>query len=117
MAIAHFSENWGTLSLAPMIGGNLFSIMFGRNLDAHASSGNDAVLAARAGLPTATECWDGKECYIASLYISLSACLLALVLSVLAGWRDKRKLAARGKTHAHAREEVVWENQPEERES
>ena len=91
--------------------------MFGRNLDAHATSGNDAVLATRAGLPGATECWDGKECYIASLHISLFACLLALVLSVLAGWRDKRKLAARGKTRARAHEEVEWENQSEERES
>ena len=118
VAIAHFSENWGTLSLSPMIGGNLFSIMFGRNLDAHATSGNDSVLATRSGLPNATECWDGKECYITSLHISLSACLLALVLSVLAGWRDKRKLAAGGKTlvhtHEQAHEEVVWENRDEE---
>ncbi|KAH9936843.1 MFS general substrate transporter [Epithele typhae] len=34
--LAHFSENWGFVSLSPMIGGNVFSIAFGRNLDAHA---------------------------------------------------------------------------------
>ncbi|KAJ7712716.1 hypothetical protein DFH07DRAFT_1019374 [Mycena maculata] len=27
---AHFSKNWGFLSLSPMVGGNLFSIAFGR---------------------------------------------------------------------------------------
>ncbi|EJF60064.1 MFS general substrate transporter [Dichomitus squalens LYAD-421 SS1] len=33
--LQHFSENWGFVSLSPMIGGNVFSIAFGRNLDAH----------------------------------------------------------------------------------
>ncbi|KAF5352104.1 hypothetical protein D9757_013761 [Collybiopsis confluens] len=31
----HFSENWGYLSLSPLLGGNIFSVAFGRNLDAH----------------------------------------------------------------------------------
>lgn len=97
-----------------MIGGNLFSIMFGRNLDAHATPGDASGLTTRAGLPSEAECWDGKECYITSLHISLSACLLALGLSVLAGWRDKRKIAARGKILAHVHEEVVWEDRDEE---
>ncbi|KAI0666143.1 major facilitator superfamily domain-containing protein [Trametes maxima] len=33
--LPHFSENWGFVSLSPMLGGNVFSIAFGRNLDAH----------------------------------------------------------------------------------
>ncbi|KAI0368451.1 MFS general substrate transporter [Pilatotrama ljubarskyi] len=33
--LPHFSENWGFVSLSPMIGGNILSIAFGRNLDAH----------------------------------------------------------------------------------
>ena len=36
---AHFSENWGFVSLSPMLGGNVFSIAFGRNLDAHSDDG------------------------------------------------------------------------------
>ncbi|KAI6155940.1 hypothetical protein BKA82DRAFT_3958649, partial [Pisolithus tinctorius] len=32
---AHISENWGYVTLAPPIGGNVFSIVFGRDLDAH----------------------------------------------------------------------------------
>ncbi|KAI0333452.1 MFS general substrate transporter [Cubamyces sp. BRFM 1775] len=33
--LPHFSENWGFVSLSPMLGGNIFSIAFGRNVDAH----------------------------------------------------------------------------------
>jgi hypothetical protein len=33
---AHFSENWGFLSLSPLFGGNAFSLAFGRDLDSHA---------------------------------------------------------------------------------
>ncbi|KAH9180068.1 MFS general substrate transporter [Lactarius sanguifluus] len=33
--LTHFSENWGIISVFPAIGGNLFSLAFGRNLDAH----------------------------------------------------------------------------------
>ncbi|CDO76364.1 hypothetical protein BN946_scf185011.g28 [Trametes cinnabarina] len=33
--LPHFSENWGFVSLSPMLGGNVFSIAFGRNVDAH----------------------------------------------------------------------------------
>ena len=37
---AHFSENYGFVSISPLFGGNIFSIMFGRNLDSH-DSGDD----------------------------------------------------------------------------
>jgi hypothetical protein len=33
--LAHFSENWGYISLSPLFAGNFFSVAFGRNLDAH----------------------------------------------------------------------------------
>ncbi|KAI8984864.1 MFS general substrate transporter [Trametes punicea] len=33
--LPHFSENWGFVSLSPMLGGNIFSIAFGRNIDSH----------------------------------------------------------------------------------
>ncbi|KAH7106945.1 MFS general substrate transporter [Auriculariales sp. MPI-PUGE-AT-0066] len=34
--LGHFSMNWGMASLSPLFGGNIFSLAFGRNLDAHA---------------------------------------------------------------------------------
>ncbi|RPD70380.1 MFS general substrate transporter [Lentinus tigrinus ALCF2SS1-7] len=38
--LTHFSENYGFVSLSPLFGGNIFSIMFGRNLDSH-DTGDD----------------------------------------------------------------------------
>ncbi|KAF8839373.1 MFS general substrate transporter [Paxillus ammoniavirescens] len=77
--LAHLSENWGYTSLAPLIGGNLFSLMFGRNLDAHAQP------------PSEHQCFDGRECYVDSLKVTMVACVVSLGLSVWAGIRDGQK--------------------------
>lgn len=61
----------------------------------------------RAGLPSAHQCLDGRDCYVASLYLTLGACVVALGLSVWAGWRDSRDRRARGPEVLV--EEVVWE--------
>ncbi|KAI0030402.1 major facilitator superfamily domain-containing protein [Vararia minispora EC-137] len=134
--LAHFSENWGYVSLFPVIGGNLFSLMFGRNLDAHSStaslaspvSPSDSVptslpafaalasrLGTRGGLPAGDgpQCFDGRACYVQCLYVTLAACVLATALSVLAGRRDW----AHRRSRAGLREEVLWEDEEEGGES
>lgn|SRR6266702_4142260 len=87
---AHFSENWGIISVFPVVGGNLFSLAFGRNLDAH-----DPTIAEISppisGAPpsiSAHQCLAGRKCYVQSLYLNLLACAIALALSVWAGRRD-----------------------------
>lgn len=128
---AHFSENWGFVSLSPMIGGNVFSLAFGRNLDAHAPAeqtlnGTAAAVSAAASSATALlaragassdsshQCLQGRECYAGSLLMTIAACSMALVLSVYAGWRDwrseKRKERAR-LAHVHAPGEVMWDQE------
>lgn len=119
--LAHLSENWGYLNLAPLIGGNVFSLAFGRNLDAHASLPNNdntslvsrAVrsflsLPPRGGVPSEHLCLAGKKCYDASVKMSSAATALALALSVWAVVRDRRK------AQEMEREEtgiVIWEEQ------
>lgn len=81
--------------------------MFGRNLDAHAPNDDSGThsplsLIKRAGLPSDHQCFDGRECYVSSLYVTVAACSFALVLSVWAGIRDQRKMA-------EAKREVVWD--------
>ena len=127
-AIAHFSENWGYLCMSP-IAGNLFSIVFGRNLDSHnavvaaGAGGGDsdsvrrwgrnwnAVAAIHWSMPslstssasslkrapssgglTAPQCHLGRRCYVDTLYLTAGACSLSMLLSVWAGWRERRKL-------------------------
>jgi hypothetical protein len=104
--VAHFSENWGIISVFPVVGGNLFSLAFGRNLDAHDPA--TEISPPISGVPpsiSARQCLAGRECYVQSLYLNLLACTIALALSVWAGQRDwsdrKRRL--------HQSSVVDWE--------
>lgn len=103
----HFSQNWGFVSIAPVIAGNIFSLAFGKNYDAHAahqdptpSSPSAPTFSARGGLPTELLCFEGKECYVDSLGMTIVACLMAIVLSAYAGWLDRRR--------HHERRTEVW---------
>ncbi|KAL4075470.1 major facilitator superfamily domain-containing protein [Scleroderma citrinum] len=101
--LAHLSENSGWTSIAPLVGGNVFSIMLGRDLDAHtATQVSDIstevrrILTALSGLmpramPSEHQCIVGRECYISSLRVTLVACVVALGLSTWAGIRDGRR--------------------------
>lgn len=102
-----------------MLGGNLFSIAFGRNLDAHSigtqiappttlNSTSNIILSRTAG-PSEPQCLEGRDCYVASLYMTIAASCLALTLGVWAGWRDQQKHAA-GSSRANAQTVVMWED-------
>ncbi|KAF8120704.1 major facilitator superfamily domain-containing protein [Boletus edulis] len=103
--MAHFSENWGYLSFSPVLGGNLFSLMFGRYLDAHvpvqdtrSSLGTRVLSIISLGsrdLPSEHQCFDGKACYLGTLQVTLVACIISLGLSWRAGIRDGQKIKAR----------------------
>ncbi|KAJ7899186.1 major facilitator superfamily domain-containing protein [Mycena olivaceomarginata] len=99
--LLHFSENWGFLSLSPIVGANLFSIAFGRNLDAHErdESSVDAAVARVAS----HQCLEGRSCYVATLGLTGTACFATILLSALAAWRERQKLMA-------ARLRIVWED-------
>ncbi|KAF7368354.1 NmrA domain-containing protein [Mycena venus] len=103
----HFSENWGFLALSPLVGGNLFSIAFGRNLDAHEQGESTADAAAAAvARATAHQCLEGRSCYVATLGLTGTACFASIFLSALAAWRERRKLMAA----TAARVRIVWED-------
>ena len=87
--------------MSPMIAGNLFSILFGWNLDRNedkvpnhtAPSAVSAIITARAGLPsTEVRCSRGPECYVDSIYVTIAATFFTVGLSVWAGMRDRRKI-------------------------
>ncbi|KAJ7235305.1 major facilitator superfamily domain-containing protein [Mycena haematopus] len=105
--LAHFSENWGFLSLSPLVGGNLFSIAFGRNLDAHdPGETTTAVAAAVAVRASVRQCLEGRSCYVATLGLTSAATFAAILLSALAAWRERRKLLAA----SAVRPRIVWED-------
>ncbi|KAI5994033.1 major facilitator superfamily domain-containing protein [Pisolithus albus] len=99
--LAHLSENWGYVTLAPLIGGNVFSIMFGRNLDAHTPREEEENTSHNVsrffGGEISSEqhrCLMGRECYVSSLRVTLVACMVALALSTWAATRDERRREA-----------------------
>jgi len=127
--LPHFSENWGFVSLSPVLGSNAFSIAFGRNLDAHAPPSSEAPalnstsypvpehvssLSRRGGLPSATQCLEGRACYRDSLKLTIAACCIALGLAMYAGWRDHRRQDRIALKGMDAVPEIVLEEEEED---
>jgi len=107
--LGHFSQNWGFLCLSPIIAGNLFSLAFGRNLDAHSRPLEDATGEwRRGGLPSDTgrQCLDGRLCYVDSVKLTIVACIIGFILSVVGALQDRRK---RQQTMLPRRDVVVWD--------
>jgi hypothetical protein len=88
-----------------MLAGNLFSVAFGRNLDSHERAPSETDLL--PGSNISPQCLKGRLCYVDTLYMTMAACFLSMVLSVWAGWRDRKKIAA---SQLKTRAEVIWED-------
>lgn len=94
-ALAHFSENWGYLTLAPIVAGNIFSLMFGSNLDAHETHPRLPDWKGTVSHHTVTmppRCMLGKECYVDTVYVTMVACFVAVLLSFWACLKDRKKI-------------------------
>ena len=68
-----------------LAGGNLFSLAFGRNLDAHSKH----PLSSPTSEPV--QCTEGLSCYVDGIYLTLGATFLSILLCVWAGYREKQK--------------------------
>lgn len=82
----HFSENSGWITIAPIFGGNAFTVMFGRILDAHTPEGSS---------DSDRKCLTGRECYNDVLYVAAAACVASTLLVGGLGWRDRQKIVRR----------------------
>lgn len=65
------SQNWGVMTLSPVLSGNVFNLFYGAVLDAHS--------VVRPG--GARDCADGRECYRAAYVVTLVACAFGLAVS------------------------------------
>lgn len=94
-----------------MLGGNLFSLAFGRNLDKHSTPAFPAApteIVRRAGLPSEQLCFEGRECYVSSLYLTIFACTVALALSIYAAWKDRERMTVVDLDNDDINQ-VIWE--------
>jgi MFS family permease len=78
------SQNWGTMTLAPAISGNVFNVFYGVVMDSHAELADPED-------PDSAECVLGKGCYKNAYYITFCSSLAAIFLALFSIWRRSRE--------------------------
>jgi hypothetical protein len=111
MLPAHFFENLGYIYMLS-VAGNLFSLVFGKNLDAHDSTrGHDALNPPLTHAYSPPQCLLGLKCYLDAIYFTMVATVLAVLLSIYAGYRDRLKIAMACKTKLASASEVIGQDE------
>lgn len=66
------SQNWGTLTLAPVISGNVFNLFYGMVYDKHSKEAEEGHLI----------CDEGLDCYRNAYVVTIVSCVLAVGISL-----------------------------------
>lgn len=74
------SQNWGTMTLAPVISGNIFNILYGRIYDAHSIRNEDGDM----------ECLQGRECYRSAYWVTFGAAVLGVGCCLWTIWHENQ---------------------------
>ncbi|KAJ4300235.1 hypothetical protein N0V88_002907 [Collariella sp. IMI 366227] len=70
--IRGLSQNWGFMTLSPVISGNIFNLLYGAIFDGHTVVGPDGD----------RSCPDGLDCYRNAYLVTLAACGLGIVVTL-----------------------------------
>ena len=70
--VAGLSQNWGCMTLAPVISGNIFNLIYGRIYDGHSSVGRGGVRA----------CTEGRGCYEGAYWVTFGASVVGVMVSL-----------------------------------
>lgn len=62
------SQNWGTMTLAPVVSGNVFNLLYGSIYDAHSVVNDQGNM----------ECLQGRRCYAAAYWVAMGASVVAV---------------------------------------
>ena len=81
------SQNWGFMTLSPVISGNIFNLFYGTVFDSHSTVGEDGD----------RSCPDGLDCYKNAYFVTLGACGLGLLTTL---WTIHHQRATRAKEDA-----------------
>ncbi|KAK0722127.1 major facilitator superfamily domain-containing protein [Lasiosphaeria miniovina] len=66
------SQNWGFMTLSPVISGNIFNLFYGTVFDSHSVVGDGGE----------RSCPDGLDCYRNAYFVTLGACGLGLLVTL-----------------------------------
>lgn len=84
------STNWGCITIAPIISGNIFNLFYGIVFDSNSIVGKDGT----------RECDVGRECYRTAYMLTLLASVVAVGTSLVSIWhhmRERKREQAHGK--------------------
>jgi MFS family permease len=90
------SQNWGTMTLAPVISGNVFNILYGWIYDSHSIKNADGDF----------ECLEGKSCYAAAYWVTLMGGFGGVALCLWSVWHENelhKRMEKEGKRSDHDR--------------
>ncbi|KAF2502366.1 MFS general substrate transporter [Lophium mytilinum] len=82
--VGGFSVNWGFMTLAPVVSGNVFNIWYGAIYDAHSDVGRDGDRA----------CAEGLACYRSAYWVTLVSSVLGILVCL---WCIKHEHSAKSK--------------------
>ncbi|WWC67450.1 uncharacterized protein I206_101358 [Kwoniella pini CBS 10737] len=120
----HFSQNWGWVAVAPVLGGNAFNLLFGKVYDSHTIGKIGTSDELFEGITEVVrkvlkrdggaipddgkhDCLVGEECYGIAFKISTIGNLIALALSIWVGIRREKISKERKKLILASRGEIV----------
>lgn len=87
------SQNWGSMTLAPIVFGNIFNLVYGHVYDRHSIILSDGQ----------RDCTDGLYCYRNAYFVTLGASLVGVGISL---WSVHHDWAARLKSRRDRAREV-----------
>ena len=74
------SQNWGTMTIAPAISGNIFNILYGHIYDSHSVKSKDGEL----------QCLEGLMCYRAAYWVTSFAAIVGVGLCGWSIWHESK---------------------------
>ncbi|EEA28737.1 MFS transporter, putative [Talaromyces marneffei ATCC 18224] len=85
--IAGLSQNWGVISLAPVLSGNIFNLLYGTIFDHHSIIGPQGQ----------RDCTEGLQCYQAAYWLTFFSGLGGMVVSLYCIWQERQIHGPRGR--------------------
>ena len=85
------SQNWGAMTLAPVISSNVFNLFFGAVFDGHSVVEADGT----------RFCTEGIDCYRNAYVVTLGSCVIGLGTTL---WIIKQQWSSRGTEKAHPKD-------------
>jgi hypothetical protein len=89
--------NWGCMTWAPVVSGNVFNLFYGRVLDQHSDYKSDP-----SGKGGERVCVEGRDCYASAYYVTLCSAVVGVLWSCWCIRQEQREVMREAKQRARA---------------